>query len=289
MAAFTLTVRGMTFRGTEEGPSDGPLALLLHGFPDSHQTWRHLSGPLAALGYHVVAPALRGYAPSDLASDGNYQMASLVLDVVAIEEALRAEEKSVLIGHDWGAIIAYGAAALVPDVWSKMVTMAVPPPDSIANSFMTYDQLQRSWYMFFFQNALADFVVPMDDLAFLDGLWADWSPGYNATDDLEFTKQALREPDRISAALGYYRSMFQADLLDPALQEVQDALNQPTTIPTFYLHGEDDGCFGIGNIGDPLASLPEGSQFETVADAGHFLHLEQPNHVEQSITAFLQR
>ena len=285
----TIIANDLTFSYLEAGPADGPLALLFHGFPDSPFTWRHLLPELAAAGYHAVAPAQRGYAPTEIPKNGRYQLGQLGLDANALHEALGGDDRAVIIGHDWGAMTAYTALNLEPNRWRKAVTANVPPLGAVGGAFFNIDQLKRSWYMFFFQNALADFVVPMDDLAFLDGLWADWSPGYNATDDLEFTKQALREPDRISAALAYYRSMFQADLLDPALQEFQDALNQPTTIPTFYLHGEDDGCFGIRNIGDPLASLPEGSQFETVADAGHFLHLEQPNHVEQSITAFLQR
>ena len=277
----------MTFRGVEAGPSDGPIALLLHGFPDTHHTWRHLLDPLADAGYRAVAPAMRGYAPSDLPADGRYQTAALSLDAIALTEALGGGEDAVLIGHDWGAIASYGAAAHSPSTWRRMVTMAVPPTSSVAQSFLTYDQLRRSWYMFFFQNALSDIVVAMDDLAFIGRLWEDWSPGYAAGEDLDHVRAALAEPDRLAAALGYYRAMFDPTLHDPALSDAQDALGLPTPIPTLYLHGEHDGCFGLDAIGDPLSAMPGGSRLAVIEGAGHFLQLEQPAAVATQVLDFL--
>ena len=288
MSTLEITANSMTFRGEQAGPSDGPLALLLHGFPDSHHTWRHLLEPLADAGYHAVAPALRGYAPSDVPANGNYQVASLSLDAIKISEALGADERAVLIGHDWGAIAAYGAVAASPSTWSKLVALAVPPMASVAESFLKVDQLKRSWYMFFFQTDLADFVVPMNDMELIARLWADWSPGYDASQDVDFVRAALAEPERMAAAIGYYRAMLNPQELDPTLQEIQDALNLPSPVPTFYLHGAADGCFGVESIGDPLASLPEGSKVEIVQNAGHFLHLEQPEQVAASILNFLK-
>ena len=127
MADFEIRANNMTFRGIEEGPADGPIALLLHGFPDSHHTWRHLMGPLADAGYRAIAPAMRGYAPSDVPADGRYQTAALSLDAIALTEALGGDERAVLIGHDWGAIATYGAVAWSPGTWRKAVAMAVPP------------------------------------------------------------------------------------------------------------------------------------------------------------------
>ena len=288
MADFEINANALTFRGEEAGPAEGPLALLLHGFPDTHHTWRHLVGPLADAGYHVIAPAMRGYAPSDVPADGRYQTAALSLDAVALTEAFGGDDRAVLIGHDWGAVAAYGAAAYSPQTWSKMVTMAVPPTASVAEAFMRYDQLQRSWYMFFFQNALSDFVVPMDDLAFIARLWQDWSPGYDAAVDVDHVRAALGEPERIAAALGYYRAMFDPTLHDPHLQEAQDALGLATPIPTLYLHGADDGCFGLDSIGDPLSTLPAGSEVQVIDDAGHFLQLEQPAAVAAAVLSFLE-
>ena len=287
MSTFEITAGSMTFRGIEEGPSSGPLALLLHGFPDTQMTWRHLMGPLAEAGFHAVAPALRGYAPSDLAPDDNYQVGSLALDVIALHEAFGGGGDAVLVGHDWGAVVAYCASAYSPETFSKMVTISVPPTSSVAESFLNYDQLRLSWYMFFFQNDLADFVVGADDLEFVARLWADWSPSYDATEDMGFVREAIGAPDRLAAALKYYRAMFQPNLQDPSLKEAQDALGLPTPIPTAYFHGSSDGCFRLESIGDPLTSFPEGSRVEIIEDAGHWLHLEKPDEVNAAILDFL--
>ena len=99
-----VTVRDIDFAYLEAGPADGPLALCVHGFPDHPPTWDLLMPELAAAGYHVVAPWLRGYSPTGLAPDGNYQAASVALDTLGIADALAGDNEAVLIGHDWGAI-----------------------------------------------------------------------------------------------------------------------------------------------------------------------------------------
>ena len=142
-----MVANGLTFRGTASGPEDGPLALLAHGFPDSPATWRHLHGPLAAAGYRVVSPAMRGYGPSDVPEDGRYEVTALALDLIELTAALGGDDRSVLIGHDWGAIAAYGAAALSPNTWRAMVTLAVPPPTALGQTFSSTAQLKRSWYI----------------------------------------------------------------------------------------------------------------------------------------------
>ena len=266
----------------------GPLALCLHGFPDSAQTWRHLLPELAAVGYRAVAPYLRGYAPSEVPADGRYQAAALALDACALHEALGGDGDAVLIGHDWGATATYMAANHEPQRWRRIVTMAVPPAGAVAGGFLSYQQLRRSWYMFFFQHPLADVAVPMDDLAFIDGLWAEWSPGYDASDDLPHVKAALRDPANLAAALGYYRAMLGGVGVDPALGDVQAKASQVTPQPTLYLHGRTDGCMGA-DLAEGAAALltSPGSRLALVDDAGHFLHLERPEHVNRLVLDFL--
>ncbi len=158
-------------------------------------------------GFRAVAPYLRGYAPSDVPADGCVQTGASVLDVIGLHEHFGGDGRAVLIGHDWGASIVYGAANHAPERWAKVVGMAVPPGRRSATAFLTnHDQLKRSWYMFFFQHALADLVVPADDLAFIDMIWADWSPGYDAADDLVAAKAAPGDPAHLAAAIGYYRA-----------------------------------------------------------------------------------
>ena len=98
------------FAYLEDGPADGPLALCLHGFPDHAPTWSALLGDLAAAGFHAVAPWMRGYAPTAVPADGLYQTGALSLDAIALADALGpADQPAMLIGHDWGAMCAYGA------------------------------------------------------------------------------------------------------------------------------------------------------------------------------------
>src|SRR2546423_8762255 len=120
----TIRANDLTFGYLEAG--DGPLALCLHGFPDSAWTWRHLLPALADAGYHAVAPWLRGYAPTAVPADGRYQSGALVADAVALHDAFGGDGDAVLVGHDWGAIAAYGAAAVAPDRWRRVVTGPVP-------------------------------------------------------------------------------------------------------------------------------------------------------------------
>jgi pimeloyl-ACP methyl ester carboxylesterase len=282
-----VTANDVEFAYLTAGPGDGPLALCLHGFPDSAHTWRRLAPALVDAGHRVVAPFLRGYAPTAVPADGAYQTGALAKDAVALHEVLGGDERAVIIGHDWGAAATYGAASLAPDRWRRVVTAAVPPSGAVGKGFLTYDQLQRSWYMFFFQHPLADIVTGQDDLEFVDRLWADWSPGYDAAEDLALLKPSLREPANLAAALGYYRAMLGATPPDPSLEAEQAATQQPTPQPTLYLHGADDGCIGAGIAEGSEAFLGEGSRVEIVAGAGHFLHLERPDVVNRLIVDFL--
>ena len=286
----SIEANGLEFAYLAAGEPDAPLALCLHGFPDSAWTWRHLLPALAAEGYHAVAPWLRGYAPTAVPADGHYQSAVLGLDACALHAALAGGDDAVLIGHDWGALAAYAAVHEPSTTWRRLVTMAVPPPATLAAGFFSYDQLQRSWYMFFFQHPLAEMAVPMDDLAFIDRLWADWSPGYDAGGDLPHVKDALRDPANLAAAIGYYRATLSGVGLDdsPEVTALQDASNAAPPLPTLYLHGRTDGCMGVDLAGQATAALTHGgSRVELVDDAGHFLHVERPDVVNRLILDFL--
>lgn len=280
------TANDVEFAYLEAG--SGPLALCLHGFPDSAWTYRFLLPALADAGFHAVAPFMRGYAPTAVPADGRYQTAVLGLDACALHEVLGGGGEAVVIGHDWGAMATYIAANHEPDRWRRVVTMAVPPAGAVAGGFMHYRQLKKSWYMFFFQHGLADVVVGMDDLAFIDGLWADWSPGYDGAEDIAHVKDALRDPANLAAALGYYRATLGGVGVDPTLDAVQAAGNDVTAQPTLYLHGRTDGCMGVEIAEGAGAFLTsEGSRVEIVEDAGHFLHVEQPDEVNRLILDFV--
>ena len=282
----TVSANGVDFSVLTAG--EGPLALCLHGFPDSAHGWRHLLPALAAAGFRAVAPFQRGYAPTSIPADGRYQSGVLGVDANALHEALDGDGSAVIIGHDWGASGTHAAAVLEPDRWSKVVTMAVPPGPAIAMSFLgNFEQLKRSWYMFFFQHPLSDMVVPSNDLSFIDHIWHDWSPGYDSAEDLGYVKAALADPAHLAAAIGYYRATLGDGLKDPALDAAQVATSAVPPQPLLYLHGRNDGCIGI-EVAELAASMaPANVTVEYVADAGHFLHLERPDVVNARILEFL--
>jgi len=285
----TISANGLEFAYLAAGAPEARLALCLHGFPDTAHTYRHLLPVLADAGYRAVAPFMRGYAPTGVPADGRYQNAALALDANRLHEALGGTPDAVLIGHDWGATAVYPAASAAPERWSKVVGMAVPPAGALGG-MLQYDQIKRSFYMFFFQLPLADFIVPGNDFEFIARLWEDWSPGYDATEDVAHVRDALRDPANLAAALGYYRATWGSappPAPDPDIDAVAAAASRLPTQPTLYLHGEADGCLGVDLARTAEGLLSPPSRVEIVPDAGHFLHLERPDVVNSTIMEFL--
>lgn len=287
MDQHRVTANGVEFTYLADGPDDGPLALCLHGFPDTPHSWRFLLPRLAAAGYRAVAPFQRGYAPTSVPADGRFDTGTLALDACALHEVLGGTDQAVIIGHDWGAFATYGAAAHQPERWRRVVAAAVAPQASMAAGFFSFDQLKRSWYVFFFQTVLAEYAVGLDDFAFIDRLWADWSPGYDGSADAAWVKEALGTPEHLTAAISYYRSMFAGPPDDPEAAAAQTASGTTGPQPTLYLHGADDGCMGVDTIGPVIDHLAPGSEVVIVDKAGHFLQVEQPDVVNDHIMRFL--
>ena len=285
----SVSANGVEFSYLTAGDARAPLALCLHGFPDSAHGWRYLLPELAEAGYRAIAPFQRGYAPTSVPPDGRFQTGVLAMDAISLHEALGADASAVIIGHDWGATGTHGAAVFAPERWAKVVTMAVPPGPALGMAFVSnLAQVQRSWYMFFFQHALSDFVVAANDLALIDMLWSQWSPGYDATNDLITTKASLRDPANLTAALGYYRAALGDGYKDPALDAVQAAGQGWVTQPHLYLHGRNDGCIG-NEVAEAAATMaPPNVIIESIENAGHFLHIERPAVVNARIIEFLE-
>src|SRR5215469_3468330 len=288
--AGTARANGLEF-GLLEAGGPGPLALCLHGFPDTAHTWARLLPAHARAGFHAVAPFMRGYAPTTVAADA-----------VALHEVLGGSGDAVLIGHDWGAEAAYAAAAFAPDRWRRLVTLAVPPAALDAVLFSDYEQLKRLFYTFMFRdpNGFADAVVARDEMAFLDRLWADWSPGFPASDHLARVKESLRQPANLAAAIGYYRAAggyYRAlGVQDPPERPSdgtaryaaeQEATGRQAPQPTLYLHGADDGCIGVELARGTERLLAPSSRMVVIEHAGHFLQLERPGEVNDHILAWV--
>jgi pimeloyl-ACP methyl ester carboxylesterase len=273
--ARTVRAHDLEFGLLEAG--SGPLALCLHGFPDCAHTWRYLLPALAGAGFHAVAPFMRGYAPSQVPADGDYRLSTIAADAIALHEVLGGTSDAVLIGSDWGTEAAYRAAAAAPEQWRRLVALAVPPAGLDVALLSDFEQLKRFWYIFMFRDPddFAADIVGNDDLAFVDKLWQDWSPGFAAGEHLALVKNSLRAPANLAAAIGYYRA------------DADGGAAAVPPQPTLYMHGSTDGCIGAEFAEGAGEFLAPGSRIVVLEGAGHFLQLERPAEVNELVVGWL--
>lgn len=287
---------GVTLRVLTWGPPDAPIALCLHGFPDSAHGWRKVAPLLVDAGWRVVAPFMRGYAPSSPASDGSYHIGALMDDALRVLDAAGPTGRDVFIGHDWGAIAGAGLAAMPDSPFTKAVIMSVPMPASFRPLGRVPDagrlaaqiprQLRRSWYIMYFQ---LPWLPERSTSWVLPKLWRQWSPGYPADEDLRHVEAAIGDPDRWRAALGYYRAAVRNTKPPAQYAELHSHWLSAPRMPTLYMHGLDDGCASADYAHWVERVLPEGSAVALVDRAGHFLQLEQPEAVARHIVDFIGR
>lgn len=276
------TERG-SFQALADGPVGGPPVLLLHGFPDTPITMTPLVELLAAAGFRVTAPWLRGYAPSTL--DGPYDLDTLAADVVALADRVAPGRRVALIGHDWGALVTYNVCAVAAERVSRAVTLAVPHPLAFLAGADPH-QLRRSWYIGFFQLPGAERVAAASDFALVDRLWRTWSPGYRLPDaEREELHRCLRAS--WPAPLLYYRALLRP--LGPALRRIRrpPPRLRRMTVPLLYLHGADDGCVGPEVARGAERFFTAAYRADEIAGAGHFLCAERPDLVAERAAAWL--
>jgi pimeloyl-ACP methyl ester carboxylesterase len=281
----TVRANGIDFGFIEAG--DGPLVLLLHGFPDNAYTFRNQLPVLEEAGYRAVAPFLRGYSPTTVA-EGSYQTTVLCRDVLALIDGLGSENAAVF-GHDWGAVLAMGAAELAPGKINRLIAASVPHVGPLFGSLVTNaEQQRRSWYIYFFQLPIAVAAVPANDFAFLDRLWQDWSPGWDyPAEVMQSVKATMAHPGVLNAALAYYRCLFDSSSFDPQLADIQATLfSTPILVPTLYFHGENDGCIGVELV-EGMDSFFAGGLEKAILPVGHFIHQEAPDEVNRRLLSFL--
>ena len=259
----------------------GPLVLCLHGFPDTAHTFLPTLEVLASRGFRAIAPSMRGYPPTSLAPDGDYSIARLGKDALALAEALGAA-RFAIVGHDWGATAGYAAAALAPERVAKLATAAVP---HLRVQRATLDQARRSWYIGFFQlPVVPERVVRRNGFAFLDKLWRDWSPGWRYTpSDIAPVKEALASDAALAAALGYYRALPRS---------LADAENRRVafgrlSVPALTFAGVDDGCMGVRSFDRQSDAFVGPMRTVRLEGAGHFMHREVPDRFHRELVEFL--
>lgn len=262
---------GLKFAYLEEGT--GPLVLMLHGFPDTAHTWDDLRSRVAAKGYRAVSPFMRGYHPTAI-PDRDADQETLARDVLALVDALGASE-AVVIGHDWGASAAYGAAALGPERVKKLFVLAIPHPATLKPT------LKKLWGVRHF----AVYKLPgaperfaRNDFAALPEICRRWSPSWHP-DPNEFApvRASFSNGASLNAAFGYYRK----------LSPIPSAsLKARITVPTVVFAGLDDP------VAEPAdyrgaARMFAGDYIVEEVDGGHFMHREHPDAFAERLLAHL--
>lgn len=265
----------------EVSDNEGPLVICAHGFPDCARSFRAQVPALTEAGYRVATPTMRAYHPSSVARSGRYDAAALGADLIAVANALSPGSPVVVVGHDWGAVAAYAAAQLRPDRIDRLITVAVPHLRVASVAWLRPSQLKKSWYMGLFQlPGVAERRVLQDDMALIDQLWRDWSPGWSpAQDEMRAIKDAIRP--HLSDVLGYYRAIRR-----PRRDALESVMSK-TTIPSMYVHGIDDGCIGVDATRGIARAYEAGLEVHHIEQAGHFAHLERPERFNALMLRFL--
>ncbi len=283
--AHAVSVGPLAFTIHEMG--EGPLVLLLHGFPDGPGTWCLVMPVLAEAGFRCAAVTLRGYEASSRPADGGYRLADLAGDVSGLIAALGAD-RAHLVGHDWGATIAFAAAAGRPDQTLSLSMISVPHPLRFALAMKDDKaQVSRSSYIVFFQlKGLSDWWVGRGRAGFVERLWRKWSPNWTPEPTaLGDARRRLSDRATRRAALDYYRQALDRS---PAAAPSHALLASTVQAPTLGLIGSRDACIGadIYRASMQPEDFPGGLRVETL-DAGHFPQLEQPRSVATELLRHL--
>lgn len=276
-----ITANGLQFGFLEQGPSDGALVLLVHGFPDSAYSFVPHLQTLAQAGYRAIAPFTRGYLPSSIPADGDYRVSTLARDLVALIDELGARQ-AVIVGHDWGAVAAYAAAALRPDRVRAVVCAAIPHP----RRFLlrpSLAQLLRSRYMLRFQWPDAERHLAADDFAAVKSLAQSWSPSADLSAALAPVLGGFSDRAHLSAALGYYRALPRS----LGGRESWALIAQPTPVPACVIYGGRDGCIGPEMFAGQEHLFAGGVRQHCFERSGHFMHVEQPARFADSVLEYL--
>lgn len=281
MEQLELRANGIEFAALGAGPADGPLVLLLHGFPELARSWRHQLPALAAAGFRAVAPDLRGYGRSE--RRGPYDVATLAGDAAALIEAT-GREHAVLVGHDWGGAIAWATAGLHPHRVSRLVVLNAPHPELLREELRaSRDQRRRSRSILLFQLPWLPerLLARKRGLAIARALRGGshvrdaWPP-----DELERYREAFSRPGDLAGPLAYYRAAF---------RNRSARFRGVVTAPVLVLWGVHDRFLAPALADeDRLRRFAPDLRVVRIEDAGHFVQNEAPERVNAELLAWLQ-
>ena len=264
---------GVTLAVQDEG--EGPPVLLIHGFPDSHRLWRHQVPALVEAGKRVIAPDMRGFGESDRPEEvGAYGVRHSVGDMLAVLDALEVERAQV-IGHDWGAAVAWALAAFVPERVERLVVLSVGHPGTLSEP--SIEQREKSWYMLFFQFAdVAETVLQRDDWR----LMREW---LRDNGDVEDCIAGLSRPGALTAALNWYRAN-----VPPAAQLREGGSSFPTvTVPTLGIWSSGDDYLTEAPMAGSGEHVDAEWRYERIEGASHWMQVDEPDRLNELLLDFL--
>jgi pimeloyl-ACP methyl ester carboxylesterase len=284
-----VNTNGITLHTIFAGPQDGEPVLLLHGFPEFWYGWRHQIGFLAKQGFRVIAPDQRGYNRSDKpASVNQYRIGELARDVEGLITALGYQQVN-LIGHDWGAAVAWWVATIFPERLKKLGILNVPYPTLMGQAYRSGQlrQLLKSWYIFYFQvPLLPDTGLRILNYYFLEMMLKRSSqPGTFTDEDLERYREAWAQPGALTAMLNWYRAAMQTG--GPFAGG--DDLRTPVRIktPTLMLWGERDIALDK-SLAQPSIDLCDNGRLVFFPNATHWVQHDEVDEVNRHLLEFLR-
>jgi pimeloyl-ACP methyl ester carboxylesterase len=262
------------------GPGDGPLVVLLHGFPEFWFGWRHQIDPLAAAGYRVLAPDQRGYNLSDKPRRVKaYGLDRLAADVVGLIDA-EGRDRAILVGHDWGAAVAWWVATCFPDRVERLAVLNVPHPSVMRRHLLrSAEQRRKSWYIFFFQVPWLPerWFLKNDCAVGVRSVCATARHGTFSDEEMRTYREAWRQPRALRGMIHWYRAMLRSPPRRPRDLRVR--------VPTLMIWGERDRFLGSEMI-EPSLGLCDRGRVERLPEATHWLQHEEPATVNRLLLQF---
>jgi pimeloyl-ACP methyl ester carboxylesterase len=274
-------VNGVRLHYVEQG--QGPLVVLLHGFPEFWYSWRHQIPALAEAGFRVIAPDQRGYNTSEKPRGvRSYRVEHLVDDVAALIQHA-GESRATVVGHDWGGAVAWAVPMLRPEVVDKLIVMNAPHRQAYNRELRRFRQLLRSWYVFFFQLPwLPEAGIRFRQYRLIDNVLRrePKRPGAFSEDDIAAYKQALAQPGALSAGINYYRAAVRRNPFASSMLRQIDA-------PTLLIWGEEDPYLGI-RLTEGLQQWVPKIRVERIPNASHWVQIDAAERVNELMIDFLR-
>ena len=273
------------------GPPGGPVLLLLHGCPDDAQGWREVASRLHTAGYRTLAPYWRGCGPTrflsaDTVRDG--QAVALTQDVIDLADALGLERFGV-VGHDWGARVAYTLAALFPDRVSRIAALALAYQPRGEFTLPSFGQSRLFWYQWFMCLDAGPEAVRADPKGFARIQWDTWSPpGWFEEATFEATARSFGNPDWVDITLNAYRARWHPEPSDPRYDGLRARLKSVETLstPTLMIQGGADTCDAPADSEGQERFFTGPYQRLVLNGVGHFPAREAPDTVATTLAAY---